>query len=190
MTGTPEAISDPPMADLPRPHCCPSHGSHSSFAGWGTPKKPLPGRASEWWAKQPPSSLRGPSSRSSVQMPEQGHSGRGTIQMVTVNSGSVQGIRKGGETQQRWEVQKATGLAWEGFPADLEVPADAPAVGMGGEVGAEQATLAPPFGRASRGPAWISLGLHILEPSSLRKTDWVGLLKAQLRGSGKAPLWV
>lgn len=176
MTGTPEAISDPPMADLPRPHCCPSHGSHSSFAGWGTPKKPLPGRASEWWAKQPPSSLRGPSSRSSVQMPEQGHSGRGTIQMVTVNSGSVQGIRKGGETQQRWEVQKATGLAWDGFPADLEVPADAPAVGMGGKWGRSRPLwLLHLAGRAEGLPGFHSGCTSWNPAASGRQTGWGSL---------------
>lgn len=40
-------------------------------------------------------SLQGPSSRSSVEMPEQGHLHRGNIQVVTIDSGSFQGIRRG-----------------------------------------------------------------------------------------------
>lgn len=86
MTGTPEAISDatngrPPPP--PPPYCCHSHGSHSSYAGWGHPRSLFQGEHLSGGQAATQHSLQGPSSRSSVQMPEQGHPGRGNIQMVT-----------------------------------------------------------------------------------------------------------
>lgn len=114
MTGAPEAISDATNGRPPPTPLLPLPWVPQQLCWMGTPKQPLPGGASEWWAKQPPSTVfRVPPADALCRCLNRDIQAEATSKWSQSILEASRASGKAGETHQGREVQKATGLAQE-----------------------------------------------------------------------------